>query len=217
MMGAAAPERGATRGRTTATVAFAAFLGAWFLTAFAVMVLDLTRVAPDQIPWLRLFLLLGPALLLVLAYRSSDVFRSLVWRIDLRLLTVAHTARAVGIGFIALGQVGVLAQSFAQTAGWGDIVAGLTAPFVALLLLERRPLPARAIVAWNLFGIVDFVAAVSANMLGSRTALGLLRPEGGADTELMARYPLGIIPTFFVPLLVLSHLLVIVRVRRAND
>lgn len=192
-----------------ATMAGAIALSAWFGSAFYCVVSGQFVVGAADVPWLLLAHLTVPPIGFAVAYRGSAAFRAVAHRLDPRLLTSFQAFRAVGLGFVALGHIGALSTEFAMTAGWGDLIAAVLAPFVALALNRRDP-PRRLIVAYNLFGMIDFAAAVASNLLTSNTALGVLR--SGADSHLMAVYPLGIVPSFFVGALFLCHLLCVARV-----
>jgi hypothetical protein len=61
-------------------------------------------------------------------------------------------------------------------------------------------------IAWNLFGLLDLVVAITLGILHSPGPAGLLT-GAGATTSLMAELPRSIIPTFFVPLFMMLHLL----------
>ena len=59
--------------------------------------------------------------------------------------------------------------------------------------------------------MLDLISAVSLGVAHSRSSLGVL--AGAVTTDAMARYPLSIIPTFFVPLALLLHFVVRRRIR----
>ena len=141
---------------------------------------------------------------------GSQRFRAWAQGLDLRLLTVLQSWRAGGLAFLALVAVGALPSGFALPAGLGDVLVGLTAPVVAALL-ARGTLGASAYVGWTAFGVVDLVAAVTLGVLYSDSAVGLLTRD--VDTTLMAALPMSIVPTFFVPLLLVVHILSLAVVR----
>jgi len=112
-------------------------------------------------------------------------------RVDaLRPLLILHSFRFIGLAFLVPGVVSPdLPSAFAQSAGWGDIIAA-TLALLSLLLLPRG---AGVVVAWifNLWGSVDLVNAFyQANHAG-------LSPG-----QLGAAY---FIPTVAVPLLLITH------------
>jgi hypothetical protein len=143
-------------------------------------------------------------------YLTSVRFQEFVCSIDLRLLTLAQTWRVGGIVFLILHQQGALPGVFAIPAGWGDFAIGITAPIVAWYW--RRPFPSKTFVVWNVLGSLDLVLAVILGVLASQTPVGIL--TGDVTTRLMGQFPLSLIPTFFVPLLLILHLISLSRVRK---
>jgi hypothetical protein len=151
-----------------------------------------------------------PLALFGAGYLTSVRFQEVVWSLDLRLLALAQTWRVGGIVFLVLHQQEALPGVFAIPAGWGDMAIGITAPIVAWYW--RRPFPTKTFIAWNVLGSLDLVLAVSLGVLASRTPLGIL--AGDVSTRLMGQFPLSLIPTFFVPLLLILHLISLNRVRK---
>jgi hypothetical protein len=85
----------------------------------------------------------------------------------------------------------------------------VTAPLVALALV-RRPgfATSRVFIAWNLFGILDLVVAVTTGGLHSALAA-----PGEVTTGPMAMMPLVQIPAFLVPLFIMLHLVALFQAR----
>jgi hypothetical protein len=110
----------------------------------------------------------------------------------LRLLLTLHSFRFVGLAFLVPGVVSPdLPTAFSHSAAGGDVVAAALA-LLALLLLPGR---AGVVMAWifNLWGSADLLNAFyQANHAG-------LSPG-----QLGATY---FIPTFIVPLLLITHAL----------
>jgi hypothetical protein len=63
---------------------------------------------------------------------------------------------------------------------------------------------------WNVLGSLDLVNAMSLGVLASASPVGIL--AGDVTTRLMGQFPLSLIPTFFVPLFLILHLICFVRV-----
>jgi hypothetical protein len=143
-----------------------------------------------------------------IGYLTSAGFRQFVSSLDLRLLTAAQTFRVVGIVFVLLYYRGALPGAFALPAGWGDFAIGVTAPLLAWYW--RPPFPRGLFLAWNVLGSLDLVLAVTLGVLSSATPVGVL--AGDVTTRLMGQFPLSLIPTFFVPLLLILHLISLIRV-----
>ena len=185
----------------------AAVLVAWFFLALGGSLLGVFDSEPRPPIPLGLAAVI-PVALFGFCYLTSARFRQFVSSLDLRVLTLAQTFRVVGIVFVILYFLGALPGVFALPAGWGDFAVGITAPVVARYW--KRPFPYRTFVAWNVLGILDLVTAVSLGVLASATPVGAL--AGDVTTRLMGQFPLSLIPTFFVPLLLILHLICLARV-----
>ena len=182
-------------------------LGVWFLFALGGSLLGVFDSGPR--PPLPLGLAaVVPVVAFVAAYLTSAPFREFVLSLDLRALALAQTFRVVGIVFIVLYFLGALPGVFALPAGWGDFAVGVTAPVVAWYW--KRPFPYRTFIVWNALGTLDLVIAVSLGVLASASPVGVL--AGDVSTRLMGQFPLSLIPTFFVPLLLIFHLICFIRV-----
>ena len=186
-----------------------AILVVWFLLAVAGSLLGVFDSEPRPPLPLGLAAVI-PVALFAVCYLTSVRFQALVWSLNLRLLTLAQTWRVGGIVFLILYQHGALPGVFAIPAGWGDIAIGITAPIVAWYW--RRPFPSKTFIVWNVLGSLDLVMAVSLGVLASATPVGVL--AGDVTTRLMGQFPLSLIPTFFVPLLLIFHLISLSRVRK---
>jgi len=108
----------------------------------------------------------------------------------LRPLLILHSFRFIGLAFLVPGIVSPdLPPAFAHSAAYGDLVAAI----LALLALISLPSATGVVMAWifNLWGTADlFNAFYQANHAGLMAG------------QLGATY---FIPTFIVPLLLLTH------------
>ena len=111
----------------------------------------------------------------------------------LRPLLILHSFRFLGLAFLVPGVVSPdLPSAFAHSAAYGDIIAAT----LALLSLLSLPHAAGVVIAWifNLWGSADLLNAFyQANDAGLQAG------------QLGAAY---FIPTFVVPLLLITHGLV---------
>ena len=202
----------------TATV-IAVGLGAWFAWAAYAGVTGVFAAGPDQLFRPILLSVAGPVAIFLVAYGVSPRFRAYVLTRDLRLLTSLQHWRIIGFAFLALYAADVLPGEFAWAAGLGDVFMGLTTPLV-LLALDRRAgfVRSKTFIAWNLFGLLDFVVAAAAATLASGALPGIVAPDALTSAP-MEVWPLLLFPSFIVPLFVFAHLSVLFRVvalRRAN-
>ena len=129
-------------------------------------------------------------------------------------LIVVQLYRALGVIFLILYVAGKLPGLFAWPAGVGDIVIGLLAPVIGLAY-ARVPRDTAAFVrAWNVFGILDLVVAVTTGFL---TAPSLIQPiVVQPSSELITVLPMVLIPAYLVPLSILLHIASLAKLHRAT-
>ena len=148
------------------------------------------------------FLLLGPPIALALALAFSSDMRELIDAIpiDWAVGRAIHPARViVGALFIATWYQGLLPAIFALVAGSGEILVGLLALCVRQMILKRRRLPRKAILAWNCFGAADFmIAAAAASLAG----------YFGTAATVLEQFPFALVPGFLVPIALMTHVVV---------
>ncbi len=128
-------------------------------------------------------------------------------RAELRATNIAwpvalHILRApIGAAFIVLGQWGEVDPTFVRVAGVGDIVAGLGAlgTAVAVARFPARRSVRWLLAAWNLLALADIIAVFI-------TAQGVLFWGGGLQAMRgFFRFPLPMLPSFLVPMILLTH------------
>jgi xanthosine utilization system XapX-like protein len=137
---------------------------------------------------------------------ASKGFREFLLSLDARVLTATQTGRLVGFVFVLLEARTLLPSVFALPAGYGDMAIGATATLVAWQL--AKPEHRAAFILWQVLGIVDLVTAVATG-----TTAQLVQPEG-PTMRLMTVLPLSLIPTFFVPLFTMFHVISIAQARK---
>ncbi|HEX5411048.1 MAG TPA: hypothetical protein VFZ27_04230 [Terriglobia bacterium] len=181
-------------------------VGGWFVFAVLACVLGLFTNTSNGIG-VAVALAAGvPLVAFGIWLAVSEGFRSFALSLSPRALTLAHSWRILGLVFVLLALRGILPGAFGLSAGIGDMLIGATAPLVALKL--ATPGHRGSFIAWQLLGMTDLVMAVglgvTSTMLGSQTA------SIGPMTVL----PLSLVPTFFVPLLFMIHVVCIAQARR---
>lgn len=180
-------------------------ISTWFVGALVAGAAGLLAVLPPPFPQL---VLVGLVLALLVALRLSQVFRSWAMTVDLRVLVLIHVSRLVGLYLLFLAGRGELPAAWALPAGWGDIAVALLALALVLFVpLETRPGRA-ALLVWNVLGLADILLVVAG---ATRIAL--------ADPHAMRALfwpPLSLLPTFLVPLIVFTHVVVFARLLAAR-
>lgn len=165
---------------------------------------------PDRPPAMVAVGFAAPILLFLAALRVLPAFRERVLSVPPIFLIAVNGWRFVGLGFLMAWAEGLLPGGFAWPAGLGDIAMAATAPFVAARVAsDDRFRFGGAFLAWNLFGIADFLNAVFWGTLYSWPGFA-----AGMTTALMQRLPFALIPCFFVPLVAMGHI-VLLEQRRA--
>jgi hypothetical protein len=149
---------------------------------------------------------LGP-IVLALATARSPLTRRLALGVPLAVLIAANAGRLLGAFFLLLHADGRLSRTFATSAGWGDITAAALSLPVAWLVHRRGPGWRPLALAWNAFGFLDLVMAVTLG-IGSQPAFPLRFIFEEPGTALMASLPWLLIPGYLVPLYLLTHLAV---------
>jgi hypothetical protein len=190
------PAYGAALGRTMAV------LLVWFFAALAAG-LSGAFVTKGGPPIGIGVAITAPLLVYWLDGRAGHPLLAAIARLEPPTLALLQTFRVLGVVFVVGWARGALPSGFALPAGFGDIAVGLAAPFVAVALGEGKPHARRLFIAWNVLGVADLVTAVFLGVAHSGSAFGFLHATPPSDV--VATYPLSMIPTFFVPLALILH------------
>jgi len=132
-----------------------------------------------------------------------------IWtqQLSLAMLALPHAWRTIGFVFIALWAYGILPMSFGLQAGMGDFLTGLAAPFIAVALWLKWSGAIKATVLFNLFGLIDLSLAILIGTKGYGVAA-----EAMTNIDPMTTFPMVIIPTLFVPLLITAHIISLTKI-----
>jgi hypothetical protein len=210
-LGAARMPASAKSRYATAGVLSAAFIG-WLAVAQYLGAANTYFASTDTAVPTILFGLLIPLAVAAIAFWQSESVARLVSAIPLHWLVAAQVYRVMGGIFLVLWAVGRMPWQFALPAGTGDVATGIVAIVVAVQLAQNASGARRATYVWCLFGIADLVVAIA---MGAMTSPG--RPHllaFDAPNLLISSYPLVMVPTFGVPLALMLHGLVLLRLRR---
>ena len=189
------------RDQTTAFRFSAITLISWFLVSLALGLAGAYKAAPDRIPTIQYGIFIPFLIGAWLIWRSPAVGRMIdavpqPWMVGLQLY------RALGVIFLILYATDNMPGLFAWPAGIGDVIVGLLAPVVALAYARDARRNAGRVTAWNILGILDLVVAITTGFITSPSTLFGYEPPN----ELIAIFPLVLIPVYLVPLSLLLHL-----------
>ncbi len=157
---------------------------------------------------------LGTTVLVVftLAYRSLSIFRAYVLSLDKRFLILIHSWRMLGMGFFLVYYVGALPAVFAIPSAFGDAITAVWATILAYgLLVKKSNFSNQQIIAWNSFGLADFVMAMSLGVM-VRTG-GELSSFVNVSSDVLLTFPFVIIPAFLVQVFILTHIIIFLQLR----
>jgi len=113
--------------------------------------------------------------------------------------------RILGVQWLVFWMRGLLPAVFALPAGTGDVLTGLFAVPAAIAVATSTAKGRRAGMLWNIFGIADFVVAITMGMITAPGPFQLIVPDVssiGVDA-----FPNVLTPAFVVPSSILLHLL----------
>jgi hypothetical protein len=184
----------------------------WLAATLALAATGVYHVDETAIPTIQYGIALPILIGSLLIWRSDTVARILdavpqPWLVGVQLY------RALGVIFLILYASGELPGVFAWPAGLGDIAIGLLAPVVGYAYARAPRDTAGLVRAWNVFGILDLVIAVTT---GFMTAPSLLQPiEVQPTSDLMTVLPMVLIPVYLVPLSIVLHLASLAKLHRA--
>ena len=181
---------------------------AWFGAALVLAWLGFFEGAPDRVPTVE-FGILAPILIGVIALARSTTLRRVVAAIPQAWVVGVQFYRTLGAVFLTLLAIGQLPAAFAIPAGVGDVLVGILAPVVALVIARGWRRASVFVLVWNIFGFLDLVCAVGTGFMTSPSPAQLLSLD--APNLLISAFPLVMIPVFAVPLSVLLHLVSLMK------
>jgi hypothetical protein len=116
-----------------------------------------------------------------------------------------HAWRLGGFFFLLLQAAGRAAWPFAPVAAIGDMITGLLASCLAMGLARGRSWTSGVIAAWNAFGLLDLIVAITLALLSTPGAPFQVFTRVPARTA-FASMPWMIVPVAIVPALIFLHL-----------
>ncbi len=177
-------------------------LAAWFVLAVLVGASGRLLALPFPVPQILILVLTATAL--GVGFRV-DAVRAWIDGLPLRGMAGIHAFRIVaGVWFLILASQGGLSAVFAQRAGWGDIASGVLAIGLVLSGNPSTTEHRRWYFFWNILGLTDFgVVLWTAAWIGGTGVQPGVQP--------LLTLPLSLLPTFFVPALIASHVFIFRR------
>jgi hypothetical protein len=191
-----------TSSQTRSAGPFFSVLLLWLIAACATGVNGRVAALPPPLPQLLIATLTAG---LIVAGAANHGFNEWLAQVNLRAVVAFHLTRFVGFAFLALYARGELPEEFALPAGWGDIAVATLALCIVVFIPRPGTRPG-VLLLWNALGFADILNVVF-------TAARLAIADRASMSALMT-FPMSLVPTFLVPLIIASHMLVFWRLRR---
>lgn len=193
----------------SAKLTLAALLGLWIGIAAAAGAAGWLAI-PRPVPIMGIFV--GAPLVAAAVAATWPAGRHAMLSLPLPLMVGLNIGRIAGALFLLLAAEGRLSGPFPTSAGWGDIITGALA-LPVLWLVHENGRHTAAIHLWNAFGMADLVLAIGLGVTSAANSpLGIFRD--GAGSEAMQHLPWSFVPTVLVPLYMIMHAVIWVRLRQ---
>src|SRR5215472_10309316 len=196
--------------RTRTLRVSALILLGWLAIAITLGVLGTFHVTSGDRPTIQYGILL-PILIGALMIWRWEAAKRVLHAVPQQWLVGVQLYRALGAIFLILYAAGKLPGLFALPAAVGDVVVGLSAPFVGLAYARAPHKAAGLVVAWNVLGLLDLTNALVTGFLTAPSRYAL---EVQPTSDLMTVLPLVLVPVYLVPLSIVLHLASLAKLRR---
>jgi hypothetical protein len=193
-----------------AKITLAGVIGVWIGLAAVAAAAGWLKIA-RPVPVVGLFVVI-PLLVTALA-AAWPAARNAMLSIPMTAMVALNIVRVFAVLFLMLAAEGRLSGPFPYSAAWGDIITGVVAVPV-LVLLKDAARHTTAIAAWNLFGIADLVLAIGFGITSSEGSPLQIFPGPGSDA--MQYVPWSFVPTVLVPLWLILHAIIGAQLRCVN-
>jgi hypothetical protein len=126
-------------------------------------------------------------------------------------LTGIQVFRNIGALFLLENARGLVGTTFAYFAGIGDVIVGMTAVYILVLMLQGKSVSNKWY-TWLMFiGVFDFISVFSFGTLSSPLPIQMFAFN---ENHFVSQYPLGLIPFLLVPLAMSYHALMYLTLKR---
>lgn len=145
-------------------------------------------------------------------WRLVPRFREALLSVPVPVLVGLNVGRLGGVSFLLLAAEGRLSAPFAPVAGAGDMLVAVLAVPSAVMAARGVPTHPGWLRLWNALGAADLIVAVSLGLLSAPgTPFRIFTEEPGALA--MMTLPWLMVPALLVPLYLLIHLTIAVKLR----
>lgn len=186
----------------------------WFALAWSAAINGAFRTDASSLPVLPLAIFL-PVIIGAPLLLSSKRIGQILDAMSASWLVALQLYRIFGNWALVAWLHGSLPGVFALPAGIGDTLTGLFAVPAAIAVATGTAQGRRAAVIWNIFGLADFIAAITLGIITTPGPLQLIVPSVSSIGA--GAYPGVLTPAFVVPSSILLHLLSLRQLRRRGQ
>lgn len=140
---------------------------------------------------------------LMFSFFRNKEFQAYINTFSLKANAFVHIFR-IAAGFLFLHYSNLLPEMFVNKAAYGDIIAGILA--ISVFAFGQKKI---TYYIFNFFGIIDLVSAMSIGLY--------LNSIGNELIGNIFHLPLVLIPGFFVPILLFSHIISIRKLFKMKE
>jgi hypothetical protein len=189
--------------------------GLWIGLAIALATTGIYAATATPVPVVGIMVGL-PVIVIGAAALLSTGVRETLLALPVPLLIGLNALRIFpGAFMVLLASQGQLSGPFPQSAGWGDIVVGLTAIPLTFAVARRFAGNRSTVLAWNILGTLDLVAAVALGVISAPgSPLQIL--GGSVGSAAIWSLPWSNIPTLLVPFYLITHGVIFARLARVG-
>ena len=189
--------------------------GLWIGLAIALATTGIYAATATPVPVVGIMVGL-PVIVIGAAALLSTGVRETLLALPVPLLIGLNALRIFpGAFMVLLASQGQLSGPFPQSAGWGDIVVGLTAIPLTFAVARSFAGNRGTVLAWNILGTLDLVAAVGLGVISAPgSPLQIL--GGSVGSAAMWSLPWSNIPTLLVPFYLITHGVILARLARVG-
>jgi hypothetical protein len=190
---------------------FAGLAGAYFGLATVIAASGImTRTKAGPLFLLALFAI--PLITGAVLWSRSSTHKAMD-SIPMTTLIGLNVIRAEGALFLFLAAGGRLAGPFPVSAGWGDIITGVCALPLAWAV-SRGKASGLTVAAWNIFGTLDLIVAVTLGVISGNGSPAQLI-HAGVGSLAITQLPWVWVPTVLVPFFLVTHAIIFAKLRAA--
>lgn len=161
----------------------------------------------------KVLLSFPPTLIVIIAVFMTKKGRTFIQGINLRTITYMSAIRIpVEIVLTILFHHGVISIWQTLEGSNFDILSGITAPLFAYMVFDKKSWSKKILIIWNIICLLLLLNVVVTSILA--TPFPLQQISFDQPNIAIAYFPFVLLPSVVVPIVIFSHLVSIVRLRK---